>query len=102
MWRSKIAVWQLPVKSSLCPPLALLGDVMRTLLVIVVLIALMVVGGWIVFSSGRGSSFVEFRTDKAQSDVEKVIGEGEQMFNGMRRESNDATTTIENPAPAPQ
>ncbi len=68
---------------------------MRTLLVILVLIALMVVGGWIVFSSRSGSATVEFRTEKAKSDVEKVIGEGEQMINGLRRENNDATTTLE-------
>jgi len=68
---------------------------MRTLLVILVVIALMVVGGWLVFSSRSGSANIEFRTDKAKSDVEKVIGEGEQMFNGLRRENNDASTTIE-------
>ncbi len=69
---------------------------MRTALVVLVLLALMVAGGWVVFNYQSGSATVEFRTDEAQQDVEKVIEDTRSMVNDMQGRGPDSTTTIEN------
>lgn len=68
---------------------------MRTVLVVLVLLALMVVGGWIVFNYQSGRASVEFRTDEAKQDVEKVIDDTRSMINDMQGHGSDSTTTIE-------
>ena len=69
---------------------------MRTLLVVVVLIALMVAGGWLVFNYRGGTASVEFRTDEAKKDVEKVIDDTSTLIQDMRHRDTDPSTTIEN------
>ncbi len=46
---------------------------MRTFLVIVVILLLMIFGGWIVFRSSDGSAGVELRTDKIERDTSEAV-----------------------------
>lgn len=68
---------------------------MRTLLVIVVLIALMVAGGWVVFSYRSGSALVEFKATEAKKDIDQAVDETRSFINDVNS-SRDTTTTIEN------
>ncbi len=68
---------------------------MRTLLVIVILIALMVAGGWLAFTYRGGSALVEFNANKAKKDIDQAVDETQSFVRDVNS-SRDTTTTIEN------
>lgn len=74
---------------------------MRTLLVVALLIALMVVGGWLAFSYSGGSAKVELRTDAVQRDVENAIQGTEKFIKGIgdERVPKNPTPVLENSTP---
>ncbi len=64
---------------------------MRTVLIIALLIVLMVVGGWLVFSSSGGTARVEFRTDEVKRDVDKAVQGTENFIKGLGNETTPST-----------
>jgi hypothetical protein len=53
---------------------------MRSLFIVALLILLMVVGGWLVFSYSGGTAKVELRTDAVKRDVENAIDETKEFI----------------------
>ena len=53
---------------------------MRNLVIVVLLIVLMVFGGWLVFSYTGGTAKVELRTDAVKRDVENAIDETKEFI----------------------
>ncbi len=56
---------------------------MRTLLIIVLLVVLMVIGGWVAFNFSGGTARVEFRTDEVKRDVDNVVQGTENFIKGV-------------------
>ena len=59
---------------------------MKTVVVVLVLILLMVAGGWLVFDMGSESASVEFRADEAGRDVEEAVDETRNLIDRVHVE----------------
>jgi len=66
---------------------------MRTVAIVALLIVLMVVGGWLVFSSTSDAAKVELRTDAVTRDVQNVIQGTEKFIKGIGDEKVSSTPT---------
>jgi hypothetical protein len=53
---------------------------MRALLVIIAIVLLLVFAGWMTFSTQNGNPTVQFDTDKAQQDTQRVVDETRQAI----------------------
>ncbi len=56
---------------------------MRPLIVLVLLILLMIVGGWLVVEFRSNSATVEFRTDKIKQDTSEAVNHASENLKKM-------------------
>ena len=68
---------------------------MRTLVIVVLVILLMVVGGWLAFSFNGGNAKVELRTDAVKRDIDKAVKGTEEFINGTGNDVAPATESLE-------
>lgn len=56
---------------------------MRTLLTVVLILLVMSVAGWLVFSYNGGTAKVELRTDAVKRDVDNAVQNTEKFIKGI-------------------
>lgn len=59
---------------------------MKKLVLVLAIVIAMVLGGWVVFRQGEGFAGIEFRTDKAKQDVEKMVRQTQQAVENAKNE----------------
>ena len=72
---------------------------MRTFIIFVLLIAVMVMAGWVVFNFGENTSSVEIRTDKIKQDTAEFMQKSERIVDEAEEEldANDGRPVYQQP-----
>lgn len=71
---------------------------MRGIVALLVILVVLVAAGWIVFRNDAGNPTVQFQTEKANADINRVVEKTERIIESAK--SGDTTThaPIEPPA----
>lgn len=59
---------------------------MRNLLVIAVVILVLIMAGWLKYSSQEGNPTIQIDTDEVRRDTEEIVDRGKQVVDDVRRE----------------